>query len=84
MTPTSLAEIHGERPHLADQHAPAVAGALLDAHASLLRAASALCSHPPAEFPPPARAAVLRIASASAMAARDLSVILATLREGDR
>ncbi len=84
MTPTSLAEIHGDRPEAADQHEPAVAGALLDAHASLLRATSALCTHSPSDYPPGARAAVTRIAAAASMAARDLSVILTNLREGDR
>ena len=39
--PGTLSDLHGERPEAATQHAPATAGALLDAHASLLRAASA-------------------------------------------
>jgi hypothetical protein len=73
----------GDRPEAATQHAPATAGALLDAHASLLRAASALCSHPPAEYPPAARAAVSRIASAATMGARDIGVVLVELRRGE-
>ena len=82
--PGTLSDLHGERPEAATQHAPEIAGALLDAHASLLRAASALCSHPPSAYPPAARAAVSRIASVSAMAARDIGLVLCELRRAEK
>ncbi len=78
-TPSTLADLHGDRPHLADQHRPAVAGALWDARSSLLRAASALASHPEFEYPPPVRAAIARITAASTLAARDIERILGNL-----
>ncbi len=83
-TPSTLADLHGDHPEAADAHAPEIAGALLDARHALMRASSALTSHPAGSLPRPVQATVQRIAAASALSARDLDAVLHLLRAGVR
>ena len=84
MTPNSLAELHGDHPEAAGQHEPETIGALLDARHALMRASSALTSHPAGALPRPVQATVSRIAAAAALNARDLDSVLHLLRAGVR
>ena len=77
-------DIAGDHPEAADQHEPETIGALLDARHALMRASSALTSHPAGSLPRPVQNTVSRIAAAAALNARDLDSVLHLLRAGLR